>query len=242
MIRKLAVILAAAALAPVAAFAEDSPPSPQQSAQQRCDALRTQLGAAAFSSTYGKNASDANAFGKCVSSLASSSAQAQQNAAKQCRTEQADAAFASAHGGKTFDQFYGGEKGKGALGKCVSSKATQAEQDQDEDTTSAARLCKAQRTQLGPQAFTLLYGGQANAFGKCVSKLAQEHAQNETESQSAAEVNAADQQAQQATLKAAKACKAEFAADSKAFVAKYGKNSSKANAFGKCVSSKAKTQ
>jgi len=222
MIRKLAVILAAAALAPVAAFAEDGQPSPQQSAQQRCEALRTQLGAATFSSTYGKSANDANAFGKCVSALASSSAQAQQNAAKQCRAEQ--------------------PTGKGGLGKCVSSKAKTAEQDADEDTTSAAQLCKAQRTQLGPQAFTLLYGGQANAFGKCVSKLAKQHAQNETESESPAEVKTADQQEQQATLKAAKACKAELAADAKAFTATYGKNASKANAFGKCVSSKATTK
>ena len=40
-------------------------------------------------------------------------------------------------------------------------------------------------------------------------------------------------------MKAAKACKAERVADKAAFTAKYG---GKANAFGKCVSSKSKKQ
>ena len=242
MIRKVLVIVCIAAVAPVAALADDTQPTPQQTAQQRCEALRSQLGAPTFATTYGTNANDANAFGKCVSALASSSGKAQQNAAKQCKAEQADPNFATAHGGKTFDQFYGNDRGKAAFGNCVSSKAKQAAQDEDEDVTSAAQLCKAQRTQLGAQAFTLLYGGGANAFGKCVSKLAREHAQHEAEAQTPTEVQSADRQEQQATLNAAKQCKAELAANPAAFKAKYGKNTSKANAFGKCVSSNAKTK
>jgi len=45
---------------------------------------------------------------------------------------------------------------------------------------------------------------------------------------------------QGAEKNAAKACKAERANDSAAFKTKYGKNPNKANAFGKCVSMKAK--
>ncbi len=46
------------------------------------------------------------------------------NAAKECKAEQADPAFADTHEGKTFDEFYGtnGNK-KNAFGKCVSTKA-----------------------------------------------------------------------------------------------------------------------
>jgi hypothetical protein len=45
---------------------------------------------------------------------------------------------------------------------------------------------------------------------------------------------------QQADKNAAKACKAERAADPAAFKTKYGTNANKANAFGKCVSGKVK--
>ena len=54
------------------------------------------------------------------------------NAAKECKAEQADPAFADAHEGKTFDEFYGTNGNpkketpgalKNAFGKCVSSKA-----------------------------------------------------------------------------------------------------------------------
>ena len=40
----------------------------------------------------------------------------------------------------------------------------------------------------------------------------------------------------EARVNAAKACKAERAADPAAFAEKYGKNKNKKNAFGKCVS------
>src|SRR6266542_3688389 len=46
------------------------------------------------------------------------------NPAQQCRAEQADAAFAAGHGGKTFAQFYGTNGNQqNAFGKCVSTKA-----------------------------------------------------------------------------------------------------------------------
>src|SRR4051812_16772632 len=77
-----------------------------------------------------------------------------------------------------------------------------------------AKQCQTERTTLGTDAFTLLYGGQANAFGKCVSKHAQEHATNQAENEGdAAATNAADVQDEQTLVTAAKACKTELKAD-----------------------------
>ena len=44
------------------------------------------------------------------------------------------------------------------------------------------------------------------------------------------------------TINAAKQCKSERAANPAAFKAKYGTNETKSNAFGKCVSEKAKAK
>jgi hypothetical protein len=91
----------------------------------------------------------------------------------------------------------------------------------------ASSLCKQQRTAVGANAFTLLYGGATNAYGRCVSKLAGTVSQD--------------------TANAAKQCAAErgdanFAAthDGKTFAQTYGTGPHGNNAFGKCVSSKAK--
>ena len=85
-------------------------------------------------------------------------------------------------------------------------------------------------------AFNLKYGtnkNKKNAFGKCVSSKA----------------SAAVESQEDATLNAAKKCKAEradvnFAAGhgGKSFADFYGTNANKKNAFGKCVSKLAKEQ
>jgi hypothetical protein len=106
-------------------------------------------------------------------------------------------------------------------------------------TTTAQKLCRAERgtTDATKSAFAQKYGtnkNKKNAFGKCVSKTAAEQRkQDDTAAEDAAEV------------KAAKACSTErgTTADTiAAFVQKYGTNKNKKNAFGKCVSAKAKTQ
>jgi hypothetical protein len=64
----------------------------------------------------------------------------------------------------------------GGRDKCVSQKQKAAEQDQNDATVNAAKKCKAERA-LDPGAFKNKYGtnrNKRNAFGKCVSKLAQE--------------------------------------------------------------------
>ena len=93
---------------------------------------------------------------------------------------------------------------------------------------NAAKACKAERTQMGVDAFKTKYGtnaNKANAFGKCVS----------------AKVKKAEEQ--EARENAAKKCKAERTLIGvEAFKTKYGTNANKANAFGKCVSTLAKAQ
>ena len=98
---------------------------------------------------------------------------------------------------------------------------------------NASKACKAQRAAMGDAAFKALYGTNANksnAHGKCVSAM------------NKAKSNGNGSAAHRAALSAAKACKTERAADPAAFRAKYGTNANKSNAFGKCVSSKAKPQ
>jgi hypothetical protein len=91
------------------------------------------------------------------------------------------------------------------------------------DRAAAVKQCSTERNGMGVNAFKLLYGtnkNRSNAFGKCVSKLAQ---QNKSEHS-----NAAAQ------------CRAERSTDPAAFAAKYGTGKKHANAFGHCVSQKAK--
>jgi hypothetical protein len=135
-------------------------------------------------------------------------------------------------GAANFKALYApGGSGANAMGKCVSKHARAAAANR----TNAAKACKAEmdmpeavfRAAHGGQSFAEFYGknrNDKNAFGKCVSSKAQ----------------AANAQQEAALMKAAKACKAERAADRAAFTAKYGGKA--ANAFGKCVSSKNKQQ
>jgi hypothetical protein len=86
-----------------------------------------------FQEFYGTGKNGKNAYGKCVSTKAREHKEAAdeadeqevkafKNAAHQCKAEQADPGFAAAHGGKSFDEFYGTNRNKrNAFGKCVSS-------------------------------------------------------------------------------------------------------------------------
>jgi hypothetical protein len=106
----------------------------------------------------------------------------------------------------------------------ASAEATHA------DATNAAKECRTERgtTAATREAFRVHYATNANgrnAFGKCVSK----RTHSESAQRKAAQVNAAKQ------------CKAERAQlGDTAFAAKYGTGKKGKNAFGKCVSQKAK--
>jgi hypothetical protein len=113
---------------------------------------------------------------------------------------------------------------KAAMAECVSRQAPLVAQEEK----NAAKTCAAERgsTEATIAAFNLKYGtnpNKKNAFGKCVSSTAE------------AEV----EEQQQATINAAKQCKTErgmTSASITAFNTKYGTNTNKKNAFGKCVS------
>jgi hypothetical protein len=98
---------------------------------------------------------------------------------------------------------------------------------------SPAQFCNAELTKLGAKDFKSLYsptGSTANAFGKCVSKHAQAAKTNRT---NAAKACTAEQAMPEADFRAAHS--------GQSFNEFYGKNDNDRNAYGKCVSSKAKT-
>ena len=105
--------------------------------------------------------------------------QSDQNAAQTCKAERTKL------GEDAFKAKYGTNANKAnAFGKCVSGASTSKKEGDDEDENgateskaeqNAAKKCKAERKQLGEDAFRAKYGtnpNKANAFGKCVSKLA----------------------------------------------------------------------
>jgi hypothetical protein len=151
-----------------------------------------------------------------VAGLASH-ANAAPSAAKACAAQRA------AIGEQAFKLLYGTNASRSnAFGKCVTAqvRARQAIE------LNAAQTCRAERDSMGAAAFADKYGknkNDQNAFGKCVSQHA----------------SAAVAALQQATINAAKACKAERQTmGAEAFRNKYGTNRTKSNAFGKCVSSR----
>lgn len=132
-----------------------------------CSALRTQLGASLFNLSFGKNANDRNAFGKCVSTTAHLQAHNELSASATCATEQTDPNFASTHGGQTFYQHYGTNADQSnAFGKCVSSTASAASTAHTQAVMHAAHSCKAER-KANPTAFKSKY----KRFSACVKAL-----------------------------------------------------------------------
>lgn len=165
----LPLLLAAAVIAP-AALAQSG--GQGKSPAQFCKTELATLGAANFKSLYAPGGTGANAMGKCVSKHARAAAANRTNAAKACKAEMAmpEADFRAAHDGKSFAEFYGrNDSDRNAYGKCVSSKAKTANAQQEAATMKAAKACKAERA-ADRAAFTAKYGGkEASAFGKCVS-------------------------------------------------------------------------
>lgn len=139
------------------------------------------------------------------------------SAQQQCATER------TAMGADAFKALYGTNGNKSnAFGKCVSRRASQNAANR----AKAAAQCSSERD-ADAAAFAAKYGigpNHKNAFVRCVALTAKALA--------AAQVSA--------TINASKQCAAELKADPAAFKAKYGPNTNKSNAFGKCVSAKVK--
>jgi hypothetical protein len=147
------------------------------------------------------------------------------SAQQQCRTERTQMGTA------TFRQTYGTNANRSnAFGKCVSKRAAATDANAEEAHTNASQACRAEQA-ADAAAFNTKYGtnGNArNAFGKCVSQKAKAETAETTKQDVANDVSAA------------KACRTERNADREAFTKKYGTNRNGRNAFGKCVSQKAK--
>ena len=157
-----------------------------------------------------------------------------ENAAAECRAERGSTDASR----EAFKQRYGkGKKKRNAFGRCVSRRAKDEHKEGESAAKNAAQECREERETLGRDAFNEKYGTnktKRNAFGKCVSGKAKEKEQAADE---------ADQQRIKARKSAAKECAAEREEIGRdAFKEKYGTNKRKRNAFGKCVSQKAKAK
>lgn len=116
-----------------------------------------------------------------------------------------------------------------ALGTLALAVPALAQDDTTATTPTAQQQCRTERAEMGKATFAQTYGtnkNRSNAFGKCVSRRDA----------------ATDEAAAEAKSNAAKECKAERAADPEAFAATYGTGKKGANAYGKCVSGKAKAK
>src|SRR5690349_3987659 len=217
MRRLIPVLVAVAVLMPAAALAGTS----STSARSDCAKLRTAMGATAFAQAYAT-------FGACVSRYAPIEQQVTSAATATCTAQQADPDFAAAHGGKTFDQYYGtGKKERNPFANCVAIVAKANRQAEQQGRMNPARTCRAIRTQLHTSLFDLSYGknrNDGNAFGKCVSATA--HLQAQTELSASGTCAAQQSDANFAT-----------AHGGQTFYQYYGSNADRSNAFGKCVSS-----
>lgn len=146
-LKPFVIALAVAALAPAAAFADTPSPSDKANGARACTALKASMGAATFASTYAN-------FGKCVSAWTRAEHQNRHEAETECAAANPNAK-------------------RGVIQKCVQAKLAAERAAERRATVNAARACKAERTSMGAAPFAAKYGGKANAFGKCVSKLAQ---------------------------------------------------------------------
>jgi hypothetical protein len=147
----------------------------------------------------------------------------QQAAHKQCKSER----------GKTRATREAFKAKYRSMSRCVRQNAVEEETERKQARTNAAKQCKVERDDLGPQAFADKYGdnkNKKNAYGKCVSMKAQENK---------VDMDADDEEDATEFRNAAKKCAAERRTmGDEAFATKYGTNRNKRNAFGKCVSAK----
>jgi len=154
----------ALAVAPASAMAAETP-SAADLAKASCKTQKAELGTKVFKQTYNAK-SIAKAVKACAGVTEVTAAAELKNAAKTCKAERdADAAaFAEKYGTNT--------NGKNAYGKCVSTLAKAAVEEETDATVSAAETCKAMKSS-DKAGFDAKFGTKKNAFGKCVSATAE---------------------------------------------------------------------
>lgn len=120
-----------------------------------------------------------------------------------------------------------------SFGACVRAKAREEAREEQTADTNASKECKAERAREA-QAFLDEYGtgpNRRNAHGKCVSRRS---------SAKEAEADQQDQEEATALTNAAKERAAEREAGPRGFNEQYGRDANDPNAFGTCVSEKAR--
>ncbi|MDQ3890465.1 MAG: hypothetical protein M3312_07935 [Actinomycetota bacterium] len=166
LIAALALIVVPSAAAGVRPTAAD-----RTAAARDCRSLRTSMGAATFARTFGTaQARRRNAFGRCVRQFTRKEHENRHEAVHACRAEREQL------GGDAFRQKYGTRDGRrSAFAECVFARRRAESRRDRRSVLRAARTCKAERGEMGAEAFAAKYGANANdgnAFGKCVSTLA----------------------------------------------------------------------
>lgn len=148
---------------PKAAAAADEPTT-EETAASACKDEKHAMGTQVFKKTYAAK-STAKAMRACIAKREPAVEDEAQNAAQECKAERAADPV-------VFAEKYGKNKNKkNAYGKCVSSKTTEATEEETEARVNAAKTCKTLRAD-DKAAFEAKYGTKKNAFGKCVSATA----------------------------------------------------------------------
>ena len=155
----------ALAIAPVASASAAQTPSAEDLAKKSCKAQKAELSTKVFKQTYNAK-SVAKAVKACAGVAEDTATEELENAARECKAErEADA--------DAFAETYGVNKnGKNAYGKCVSSKAKEAVEEETDEVVTAAATCKTMKAD-DSATFESTYGTKKNAFGKCVSAQAE---------------------------------------------------------------------
>ena len=177
--KRFLVVAALLALAAPAAYA--APPAGKgkpdtnasgQSSAALCKAQRKSMGMRAFRALYAPTGSPKAAMDACLTKVSAQTTTTFKNAAKECKGERGT----SADDAKAFADKYGTNANKrNAFGKCVSSKAKEQTEEEQDETLSAAKDCKKEKA-AGAEAFADKYGtgNKKNAFGKCVAAQSKE--------------------------------------------------------------------
>jgi hypothetical protein len=150
------------------------------------------------------------------------------NAAQECRAERGTTAATR----EAFAVRYGTNANRrNAFGRCVSQRSRDEQRERTQSEQNAPQRCRALREQ-DRQAFDQ----QFRNFGACVSQQARRQQEQADE---------ADQEQIEARQNAARQCRTERGTTEQsreAFAERYGTNENDRNAFGRCVSQRARAQ
>jgi hypothetical protein len=155
--RKLLLVVTVLALAiPATAPAKGS--GGHKNAAKECKALRAQMGAEAFRSTFGGKRGK-HALGRCVSTQRKANKAARKRARKACKAE--------------------GLRGQ-AMKRCVRTKLAADPAPKPAEYEHAVEECREEQAE-SPEEFAAEFGDGSNGFGKCVSHEVQDDEADESE-------------------------------------------------------------